>query len=117
MDGRSAFVHRPTGFSSQPPDFSPKPPRRFQELVLEACPLRHFSIRTEEAYWMWTRRFILFHGKRHPREMGAAEITEFITDLAVQREVAPSTQMQALNALVFIYKHVLGREPGDFSGV
>jgi integron integrase len=107
----------PTDSSSVPPDLSPRPPRRFQELVREACRLRHFSIRTEEAYWMWTRRFILFHGKRHPGEMGGAEITEFLTDLAVQREVAPSTQMQALNALVFIYKHVLGREAGDFSDV
>jgi integron integrase len=92
-------------------------PRRFQELVREACRLRHYSLRTEEAYWMWTRRFILFHGKRHPREMGAREITAFLTDLAVVHEVAPSTQLQALNALVFVYKHVLGREPGDFEGL
>jgi integron integrase len=74
-------------------------------------------LRTEEAYWLWARRFILFHGKRHPREMGAPEITEFLTDLAIEHEVAPSTQMQALNALVFLYKQVLGHEPGEFAGV
>ncbi len=83
----------------------------------DACRIRHYSMRTEEAYWSWTRRFILFHGKRHPREMGATEITEFLTDLAVQREVAASTQMQAMNALVFVYTHVLGRQPGEFSGL
>ena len=92
-------------------------PRRLEDRLREACRLRHFSLRTEEAYWLWARRFILFHGKRHPQEMGVSEITEFLTDLAVQHEVAPSTQMQALNALVFLYKHVLGREPGDFAGL
>jgi integron integrase len=88
-----------------------------EERLREACRLRHFSLRTEEAYWMWARRFILFHGKRHPMDMGAPEITEFLTDLAVLHAVAPSTQMQALNGLVFLYKHVLGREPGDFAGL
>ena len=92
-------------------------PRRLEERVREACRLRHYSLRTEEAYWMWVRRFILFYGKRHPNEMGAPEITEFLTDLAVQHDVAPSTQMQALNALVFLYRHVLGRDPGEFAGV
>jgi integron integrase len=92
-------------------------PRRLKERLREACRLRHYSIRTEEAYWMWARRFILFHGKRHPQEMGAEEVTAFLSDLAVVREVAPSTQMQAMNALVFLYKHVVGRDPGDFAGL
>src|SRR6516225_4699261 len=92
-------------------------PRRLEHRLREACRLRHFSLRTEEAYWLWSRRFILFHGKRHPQEMGAPEITEFLTDLAVQHDVAPSTQLQALNALVFLYKHVLGHDPGEFTGL
>jgi len=92
-------------------------PRRLEEQLRQACRLRQYSLRTEEAYWMWARRFILFHGKRHPKEMGAVEITEFLSHLASDRDVAPSTQMQALNALVFLYKHVLGREPGEFEGL
>ncbi|TCO92964.1 integron integrase [Chthoniobacter flavus] len=92
-------------------------PRRLEERLREACRLRHYSLRTEEAYWMWVRRFILFHAKRHPKEMGAPEITEFLTDLAVRHDVAPSTQMQALNGLVFLYKQVLGRDPGEFAGL
>ncbi len=71
---------------------------------------KHYSIRTEGAYLQWARRYILFHGKRHPREMGEAEIVAFLNHLAVGRNVAASTQNQALNALVFLYKQVLGRE-------
>jgi len=68
------------------------------------------SRRTEEAYTAWIRRFILFHGKRHPDEMGAPEVVDFLSDLAVRREVAASTQNQALSALLFLYRTVLGRE-------
>ena len=109
--------HMPTDPASLPSPASGRGPRRLEERVREACRLRHYSLRTEEAYWMWVRRFILFHGKRHPQEMGAPEITDFLTDLAVQHDVAPSTQMQALNALVFLYKHILGRDPGEFAGL
>jgi len=66
----------------------------------------HYSIRTEQAYVDWIRRFILFHGKRHPVEMGALEVEAFLTHLAVQGEVAASTQNQALNAIVFLYRLV-----------
>lgn len=69
--------------------------------------LRHLSLRTEEAYWNWIKRFILFHRKRHPRDMSAEEISEFLTHLAVEGHVAASTQNQALNALVFLYRQVL----------
>jgi integron integrase len=69
--------------------------------------LKHMSIRTEEAYVSWAKRFILFHDKRHPAEMGAEEIRTFLTYLAVQKQVAASTQNGALNALVFLYRHVL----------
>ena len=75
---------------------------------------RHYSRRTEEAYISWIRRYILFHGKRHPAEMGAAEITQFLTSLAVRGRVAASTQNQALSALLFLYREVLGqRSPGS----
>ena len=67
-----------------------------------------------EAYVFWTRKFILFHGKRHPDTMGEAEVTSFLTYLAVTRKVAPSTQNQALGALLFLYRRVLGR---DLEGV
>jgi integron integrase len=71
---------------------------------------KHYSIRTEQAYLDWAKRYILFHGKRHPRELGEREIVAFLNHLAVARHVAASTQNQALNALVFLYKQVLGRE-------
>jgi integron integrase len=71
---------------------------------------KHYSKRTEKAYVDWSRRFILFHNKRHPREMGATEVEQFLTYLAVKQNVAASTQNQALNAIVFLYKEVLGAE-------
>lgn len=70
----------------------------------------HYSPRTEEAYVHWTRVFVRFHGGRHPRQMGAVEITAFLDDLAVRRNVSASTQNQALCALVFLYRKVLGLE-------
>ena len=72
--------------------------------------MRHLSIRTEDAYVDWIRRFILFHGKRHPDEMGGPEAVAFLSDLAVRHRVAASTQNQALAAILFLYRMVLGRE-------
>jgi integron integrase len=72
----------------------------------------HYSIRTEEAYLNWIRQFILFHGKRHPNEMGASEISRFLSHLATERNVAASTQNQALSALLFLYREVLGKSIG-----
>lgn len=69
---------------------------------------RHYSYRTEQAYVGWIRRYILFHGKRHPRGMGAPEITAFLNHLAVEKDVAAATQNQALAALLFLYRQVLG---------
>jgi site-specific recombinase XerD len=69
--------------------------------------LKHMSYRTEQAYISWVRRFILFHHKRHPAEMGADDIRAFLTHLAVESHVAASTQNGALNALLFLYRHVL----------
>lgn len=82
----------------------------FLQSVRAAIRVRHYSIRTEQAYIGWIKRFILFHGKRHPAELGAADVTSFLTALAVEGNVAASTQNQALNALVFLYRVVLERE-------
>ncbi len=90
---------------------------RLLDRVRAAVRARHYSPRTEDAYVGWVRRFILFHGKRHPDEMGPAEITAFLTALAVERRVSASTQNQALAALLFLYTHVLGREPGWLDGI
>lgn len=81
---------------------------RLLESVRRRLRLKHYSMRTEEAYVGWIRRFILFHNKRHPKEMGAAEVEGFLTHLAVEGRVAPSTQNQALAALLFLYREVLG---------
>ena len=77
---------------------------------------RRYSLRTEEAYLDWIRRFILFHGKRHPRDLGEQEITEFLTDLAAHRHVAASTQNQALSALLFLYQQFFERKLGRSTG-
>jgi integron integrase len=86
----------------------PKP--RLLDRVLEAVRARHYSRRTEKAYVHWIKRYIFFHSKRHPAEMGAAEVTAFLTSLAVESKVAASTPNQALSALLFLYREVLGVE-------
>lgn len=86
---------------------SPRSPRLLDQ-VRDALRLRHYSLRTEHAYLGWIKRFIFFHDKRHPREMGAAEVEAFLTWLAVEGRVSASTQGQALAALLFLYKQVLG---------
>src|SRR5512132_1252314 len=80
--------------------------------VRMAVRARHYSIRTEEAYVTWARRYILFHGKKHPSAMGAEEINAFLTHLAVERHVSASTQNQALSAILFLYQKVLGEDVG-----
>ena len=72
--------------------------------------LRHLSLRTEQAYIQWIRRYILFHDKRHPREMAETEIRSFISHLVVERDITASTQTVALSALLFLYRDVLKRE-------
>jgi len=89
----------------------------FLKKVSDAIRVRHYSIRTEHAYLDWIKRFILFHGKRHPDKMAGNEVAEFLTHLAVTRNVAPSTQNQALNALNFLYKAVLDKPLGEIHGV
>lgn len=93
-----------------PPAGEPALPRapRLLDQLRERLRVKHCSIRTESAYVGWVRRFILFHGKRHPRELGAAAVEAFLTHLAVDREVSASTQNQAKSALLFLYREVLG---------
>jgi len=83
---------------------------RLLDRVRQAISARHYSRRTEKAYVHWIKRYIFFHGKRHPMEMGAAEVAQFLTSLAVEDKVAASTQNQALSALLFLYRDVLGVE-------
>jgi integron integrase len=87
---------------------SPRRDSSLLERVRHHIRLKHYSIRTEEAYVQAVRRFILFHGKRHPSEMGAEEIRQYLSHLANNRNVAASTQNQALSALLFLYREVLG---------
>lgn len=84
-----------------------RPERRLFKMVADKCRVKHYSRRTEQAYLAWIRRFILFYGKRHPRELGGPEVEQFLTHLAVGGKVAPGTQSQALSAILFLYREVL----------
>ena len=99
--------------ATAPPIAKPK----LLDQVQLALRSRHYSRRTEQTYAHWIRRFILFHGKRHPAEMAEPEINEFLTDLAVRARVSASTQNQALSALLFLYRYVLKCEVGDLGDV
>ncbi len=90
---------------------------RLLDLVREAIRTRHYSRRTEEAYVSWIKRYIFFHEKRHPVEMGAPEVGRFLTSLAVDGRVAASTQNQALSALLFLYRDVLAVDLPWLDGV
>jgi integrase len=85
-------------------------PRKLLDRVRDMLRVKHYSIRTEKSYLSWIRRFILFHDKRHPNDMGAREIEAFLTHLAVEKNVAASTQNQALCALLFLYNEVLEKD-------
>ena len=89
----------------------------FLEEVRQLMRVQHYAIRTEFSYIEWIKRFILFHDKRHPGEMGEAEVAAFLTHLTVNRNVAPATQAQALNALVFLYRKVLDRPLDEINGI
>ena len=93
-----------------------RPPRLLDQLR-QAVRRRRYSPRTEEAYVYWARCFIVFHHKRHPTEMGQAEVVAFLSWLAVQRKVSASTQNQALSAILFLYRNVLDREIGWLEGI
>jgi len=87
-----------------------KRPKKLLDQVRETIRLKHYSIRTEEAYVRWIKRYILYHDKRHPKDMGTPEIEAFLTHLAVDQKVAASTQNQALNAILFLYREVLEQD-------
>ncbi len=99
------------------PSISATPKPKLLDQLREACRVRHYSRRTEDCYFDWGRRFILFHNKRHPNEMAAAEINAFLTHLAVEAEVSASTQNQAFSAILFLYQKVLQIDPGRIEGV
>lgn len=94
--------------STEPTSRPPAPPPKLFDQIRTAIHLRHYSPRTAEAYVAWARRYIVFHGKRHPRELGVADVTAFLSDLAVKGASA-STQNQALSAILFLYEVVLGQ--------
>lgn len=85
-------------------------PKKLLDQVRDAVHLKHYSSRTEESYVHWIRHYILFHNKRHPNEMGSAEIRAFLNHLATEQGVTASTQNQALSALLFLYREVLNKE-------
>lgn len=89
----------------------PKPadPPKLLDQVRHACRVRHYSPRTEDAYCLWIRRFIVFHNKQHPRELGAAHVAAFLSSLATNDDVSASTQNQALCAILFMYRTVLNQ--------
>lgn len=99
---------RSSGASAQP---------KLLDRFREALRARHYSRRTEQTYCLWVKRFIYFHKIRHPAEMGEPEINAFLTHLAVKERVSASTQTQALSAILFLYRHVIGREVGDLGHV
>ena len=98
---------------------TPEPERRFRllERVRRGLRVRHYSKRTEIAYCAWVRRFVFFHDRRHPALMGEREISAFLNDLATHGRVSASTQNQALHALLFLYRHILGRDLGLIPGL
>ena len=93
---------------SASPTVAPAP--RLLRQVRQAARVHHYSPRTEEAYVAWVRRYVRYHGLRHPAELGAREVRAFLTALAERRKLSASSQTQALSALLFLYREVLGRE-------
>ncbi len=91
--------------------------RKLLDQVSDVARFRHLSLRTEEAYRNWIKRYIFFHDKRHPKDLGAEHVRAFLTHLAVNQKVAASTQNQAFNALLFLYRQVLKMEPPNIEGV
>jgi len=105
------FLRPSAGQPSGPP--AETPPPRLLDRVRAILRARHYSRRTEESYVAWIRRYIHFHGRRHPADLGEPELTRFLSALATERQVSASTQNQALAALLFLYQTVLeARSPG-----
>ena len=115
-DPRKALATRAVGPQSMGGAVPASGPKLLDRLR-EALRSRHYSRRTEQTYCHWVKRFIYFHNVRPPAEMGEPEINAFLTHLAVKQKVSASTQNQALSALLFLYRHVIGREVGDLGEV
>ncbi len=113
MDPNTVRIPNDGAASAQRQSSSP----RLMDQLRAALRTRHYSKRTEEAYCMWVRRYIRFHNYRHPAEMVEPEINAFLTHLAVEEHVASSTQTQALSALLFLYRNVIGYELGEIRGI
>jgi len=112
---RREFQRRAPAEDGSPAASSPKP--KLFDRVRDAIRTRHYSPRTEETYVHWIKRFIFFHDKRHPEEMAEGEIARFLSSLASDSHVSASTQNQALNAVLFLYRQVLRKEIGYVNGV
>lgn len=110
------YRHKDRVISASDGERESHPPRLLDQ-VRARCRRLNYSVRTERAYLGWIRRFVLANGKRHPRDLGAQEIETFLTDLAVRGNVAASTQNQALSALLFLYREVLGLDLPWMEGV
>jgi integron integrase len=95
----------------------PPKPKKFLDRLRDEMRLRHYALRTEQSYVAWTRRYILFHLKRHPQDMGAADVRAFLQHLAVERNVSASTQNQAFNALIFVCEQFMGIQLGPLGEV
>jgi integron integrase len=106
-------IHKQAGAQTLPLRPTPK----LLDQVRQAIRTRHYSYRTEKAYVHWIKRFIFFHDKHHPAEMGEAEIGRFLSSLATERHVSASTQNQALNALLFLYREIIKKDIGYVDGV
>src|SRR2546422_2441850 len=117
IPGRSSFLGRLAGFGSRTARGGSRSQWTMRLLAQVRAVLRtkHYSPRTEEAYVGWVRRFVRFHGLRHPAELGGAEVERFLSALAVEGRVSAATQNQAASALLFFYEHVIGT-PGPSRG-
>ncbi len=92
-----------------------KKDKRLLDLVREKIRFKHYSLSTEKSYLLWIKHYILFHDKRHPKDMGKEEIEEFLTFLAVKKRVSPTTQNQAFAALLFLYREILGVDMSEWN--
>ena len=81
--------------------------KKLLDRLVDKIRFKHYSLRTEQVYLAWAKRYILYHNKRHPKDMGKIEIEQFLTHLAVEKTVSPATQNQAFNAILFLYEQVL----------
>jgi integron integrase len=103
-------MQNPSQPPSSPKGTSSQQGKKLLDQVSDAIRLKHYSYRTEQTYIDWIKRYILFHNKRHPKDMGFQEIQTYLSHLASEKKVAASTQNQALSAILFLYRHVLNQE-------